>query len=99
MVNSDVFRAMFSNENTKEAREGRLRIIDSTPTAVHQMLIYMYTGELPKEYDTEKDAIPLLCIAHKYQIESLMDFDVQQMIDRFTSITDLYYSQNTYKTE
>jgi hypothetical protein len=51
----------------------------------------MYTGELPKDYDTDKDAIPLMSIAHKYQIESLMDFDVQQMIDRFTSITDLYY--------
>jgi hypothetical protein len=83
VVNSDVFRAMFSHENTKEFLEGRIQIRDSTPTAVHQMLIYMYTGELPKEYAIEKDAVPLMLIANKYQIKSLLEFNVQKLIDRF----------------
>jgi hypothetical protein len=50
MVNSDVFMAMFSHENTKEAREGRIQITNSTGAAVRQMLFFMYTGELPTEY-------------------------------------------------
>jgi hypothetical protein len=72
MLNSDVFDAMFSNENTKESREGRIRIVDSTHTAVRQMLIYMYTGELPKEYAIETDAGPLTHIANEYQIKALI---------------------------
>jgi hypothetical protein len=83
MVNSDVFQAMFSHKNTKECRESRIVITDSTPTAVHQMLIYLYTGTLPKgEYAVEKHAGPLIKIANKYQIKSLMDFNVRKLIDR-----------------
>jgi hypothetical protein len=60
MLNSDVFDAMFSNGNTKEVREGRIRIADSTGTAVRQMLIYMYTDELPIEYAIERVSGPLM---------------------------------------
>jgi hypothetical protein len=83
MVNSDVFMAMFSHENTKEAREGRVQITDSTGTAVYQMLIYMYTGALPTEYAIEADASPLLYIANKYQIKSLIQSIEQELIARF----------------
>jgi hypothetical protein len=83
MLNSDVFRAMFSHENTQESREGRIQITDSTGTAVHQMLIYMYTGELPTEYDIETDAGPLMHMANKYQIKALIQLIEQQLIDRF----------------
>jgi hypothetical protein len=65
MINSDVFMAMFSNETTNEALEGRIKITDSTGTAVRQMLIFMYSGELPKEYTIETDVGPLLHIANK----------------------------------
>jgi hypothetical protein len=85
MANSDVFRAMFSHANTKESREGRILIEDSTLTAVHQMLIFLYTAELPEEYDIAKDAAPLIKIANKYQIESLMEFNAQKLVDRFAS--------------
>jgi hypothetical protein len=87
MVNSDVFHAMFSHENTKEAREGRIQIEDSTPTAVRQMLIHMYTctGALPKEYNIETDAGPLLYIANKYLIKSLIKLIEQELIARFAS--------------
>jgi hypothetical protein len=80
-----MLQAMFSHENTKEAREGRIVIEDSTTTAIHQMLIYMYTGELPKEYAIEKDAGPMMHLAIKYQIKSLAQLIEQQLVKRFAS--------------
>jgi hypothetical protein len=85
MVNSDVFHAMLSHETTEEAREGRIRIEDSAATAVRQMLIYLYTGELPKEYAIETDVGPLLHIANKYQIKSLIQLIEQELINRFVA--------------
>jgi hypothetical protein len=85
MVNSDVFMAMFSHQNTKESREGRIKITDSTATAVRQMLIYMYTGDLPQEYAMETDAGHLLHIANKYQIKSLVQTIEPQLVNRFAS--------------
>jgi hypothetical protein len=85
MVNSDVFRAMFNHTNTKECQESRILIQDSTPTAVSQMLIYLYTDELPKEYAIETDAFPLLYIANKYQIKSLVQIIEWRLIARFAS--------------
>jgi hypothetical protein len=75
--------AMFSHKSTKEASEGRIRITDSTGTAVHQMLTYMYTGELPKEYAMETDAGPLLQIANKYHIKPLIELIEQDLVERF----------------
>jgi hypothetical protein len=83
MVNSDVFHAMFSHQNTQEAREGRIQITDSTGPAVRQMLIYMYTGKLPKEYSIETDAGPVMHLANKYQIKSLAQLIEQELIIRF----------------
>jgi hypothetical protein len=83
MVNSDVFMAMFSHENTQEAREGRIQIEDSTSTVVRQMLIFLYTWELPKEYAIETDAGPLMHLANKYQIKALVKFIEQELINRF----------------
>jgi hypothetical protein len=78
IVNSDVFQAMFSHENTKEAREGRIQITDSTVTAVRQMLIYMYTGKVAvKDYAIETDAPPLMAIADKYLMKPLVDFNAE----------------------
>jgi hypothetical protein len=85
MVNSDVFQAMFSHENTKEAREGRIIIEDSAATAVRQMLSYMYTSELPTEYVIETDTGPLLYIANKYQIKLLIQLIEQELVNRFAS--------------
>jgi hypothetical protein len=82
-VNSDVFRAMFSHKNTKECQESRIVIGDSTATVVRQMLVYMYTGTLNNgQYEVEKDAVPLMQIAYKYQIKSLTDFNEQKLVDR-----------------
>jgi hypothetical protein len=74
---------MLRHKSTKEFRESRLRIKDSTVTAVNQMLIYMYNGgKLPKEFNTEEDAPHLMKIANKYQIEPLMDLIEEQLISR-----------------
>jgi hypothetical protein len=79
-----VFRAMFSHKNTKEFRESRVEICDSTATIVDKMLIYIYTGTLScEQYSVEEDAVPLMQIAHKYQIESLMHFNEVKLIERF----------------
>jgi hypothetical protein len=83
MVNSDVFNAMFSHKNTKEFLDSRIIIEDSTATAVHQMLIYLYTEELPSEYATETDAGPLLHIANKYQIKALVQPIEEGLVKRF----------------
>jgi hypothetical protein len=82
VLSSDVFSAMFRHKSTKEFRESRIQIKDSTPAAVHQMLLFMYGRKLPDDYDIEKDAIPLLKIANKYQIKSLMDLIEEQLIER-----------------
>jgi hypothetical protein len=88
VLNSDVFQAMFSHENTQEAREGRIVIKDSAATAVRQMLIYMYTRKLPTEYAIESDAGPLLYIANKYQIKALVRLIERELINRFASKLD-----------
>jgi hypothetical protein len=84
MVNSDVFHAMFSHETTKEARESRIVIEDSTATAVRQMLIYLYTNELPEEFAIETDAGLLMHIANKYQIKSLVQLIERKLVNRFS---------------
>jgi hypothetical protein len=83
VVNSDVFRTMFSHKDTKECQESRIQIKDFTANCVRQMLVYMYTGTFKTgQYEVEKDAVPLMQIAHKYQIKSLTDFNEQKLVDR-----------------
>jgi hypothetical protein len=83
IANSEVFAAMFRHKNTKEFRESRIQIKDSSITAVRQMINYMYTGKVPDSYydydvdDAEKDILPLMAIAHKYQIKPLIEFNEQ----------------------
>jgi hypothetical protein len=69
---------MFSHQDTKECRESRIIITDSTIAAVRHMINYMYTGALPYpnncDYHDNMVALPLLAIAHKYQIKPMMCF-------------------------
>jgi hypothetical protein len=74
---------MFSHKDTKECQESRITITDSTAPAVGQMIHYIYTGKVSENgYDAEKDALPLMAIAHKYQIKPLMDYNEQKLIER-----------------
>jgi hypothetical protein len=59
--------------------------VDSTATAVSQMLVSIYTRELPKEYSIETDAVPLMHLANKYQIKSLAQLIQQGLVDRFAA--------------
>jgi hypothetical protein len=69
---------MFAHKDTKESQQSRIVIPDSTGTAVYQMLVYMYTRELPDDYDVETDAVPLMSIANKYQISALVKLNQQK---------------------
>jgi hypothetical protein len=79
LINSSEFRGMFSH---KEIQESRIQIKDSTATVVHQMLYYIYTGDLPKDYDVDNHAIPLMYIANKYQIHPLVNYNQQKLVAR-----------------
>jgi hypothetical protein len=83
IANSEVFAAMFRPKNTKECRESRITIKDSTILAVHQMIHYMYTGNISDDYDKVADALPLLTIAHKYQIKPLVEFNEEILSRRY----------------
>jgi phospholipid N-methyltransferase len=76
---------MFSHKDTKECRESRIIIKDSTIAAVRQMVHYMYTGKVSDDYDKVADALPLMAIAHKYQIKPLMDLNEPILINRLVS--------------
>jgi hypothetical protein len=43
----------------------------------------MYSGERPTEYAIETDASPLMHLAHKYHIQSLVQLIEQELINRF----------------
>jgi len=64
---SEVFRAMLSHP-TKEARSGRIEILDADATVIEQMLAYIYTGFAP---NVEAIAEDLLIAANKYALEEL----------------------------
>ncbi len=62
---SDVFRAMFSHETTKEAITSEIEITDSSPDAIRQMLKFLYTDECEAMEDY---ALELLPLADKYNL-------------------------------
>jgi len=70
MAHSEVFRAMFSHKTTLENIEGRIRLTDTNPTAVQQMLTYMYSGSLPDIFEDDH-APSLIEIAEKYGLDPL----------------------------
>jgi hypothetical protein len=45
----------------------------------------MYTGKISEDYGREEDALPLLTIAHKYQIKPLIDFNEQILVERLVN--------------
>jgi len=65
---SPVFGAMFTS-GMKEAKTGRVRIVDIDPTAFEHFLKFLYTGMLESSAMGEE----LFTIADKYQVETLME--------------------------
>jgi len=81
MAHSEVFRAMFTHEDTMESIEGRVKLTDTNPTAVHHMLTYMYSGSLPDGF-ADADADSLIEISEKYALDQLKVLCQDKLISR-----------------
>merc|ERR1711902_409001 len=66
---SDVFKAMFSHENTKEGQTNQAEITDTDPDTLEQLLKYIYSDKL--ECDMPNLASSLMTAADKYNIPRL----------------------------
>ncbi|KAI1712850.1 BTB/POZ domain-containing protein [Ditylenchus destructor] len=83
MAHSEVFRAMFSHKDTLENIESRIKMTDTNPTAVHQMLTYMYSGGLPDGF-ADDHAPALIEISEKYGLDPLKILCQDKLISRLT---------------
>ncbi|KAF7636801.1 BTB domain-containing protein [Meloidogyne graminicola] len=93
--NSLVFRRMFEQKDTLEAKNGEINIVDSSPKCVRALLDYFYNGEINKEI-LEKLVFELFVVAHKYEVKSLMVICEHMMvmkIDPKNFATCVDYSQ------
>lgn len=80
---SDVFEAMFQNKSAMtEARSGELEIVDFEADAVETMLYFMYNGTILDEKMINSD---LLRLGEKYNVNSLMDFCVEHLIENLST--------------
>lgn len=84
IAHSEVFRAMFSHKDMIENIESRMVLTDTTPTAVHQMLTYMYSGSLPNGFEDE-DASALIQISEKYALDPLKILCQYRLISRLVN--------------
>lgn len=66
---SDVFKAMFSHENTKEGQTNTVEITDTEPDTLEQLLRYLYSDKL--DCDMPNLASSLMRAADKYNIPRL----------------------------
>merc|ERR1712008_558379 len=66
---SDVFKAMFSHENTKEGQTNQVDITDTDPDTLEQLLKYIYPDKL--DCDMPNLASSLMRAADKYNIPRL----------------------------
>jgi len=66
---SDVFKAMFSHENTKEGQTNQVDITDTDPDTLEQLLKYIYSDKL--DCDMPNLASSLMRAADKYNIPRL----------------------------
>ncbi|KAI6178814.1 Speckle-type POZ protein [Aphelenchoides besseyi] len=83
MAHSDVFRAMFKHPSTIENIENKVVLKDTNPTAVDQMLTYMYSGSLPDTF-LDEHASALMQIAEKYALDSLKLLCQEKLISRLS---------------
>uniref|UniRef100_A0A914LD30 BTB domain-containing protein n=1 Tax=Meloidogyne incognita TaxID=6306 RepID=A0A914LD30_MELIC len=63
---------MFEQKYMKEARSGKIKIVDSSAECFKAMLEYFYSGEINKE-TIKKHYEGLFAIAHKYEVKQLME--------------------------
>ena len=75
---SPVFVKMFEHD-MKESATNKVKVDDIQPNVFKEMLIYIYTGRVPKIGD-ENMAFDLLYAADKYQLDHLKSLCEQQII-------------------
>lgn len=78
---SPVFDAMWS-ASMKEKTEKEVSIEDLEPSAVRQMIRFMYTGVLSPEPDGDLETLSLLEAAHRYQVPCLVEMCVMALAAR-----------------
>jgi hypothetical protein len=66
---SPVFDAMLNRHDTKEAREGVIKITDINHNVLTEMIRYMYYDEIPK---LKEMALDLLVAGNKYDLPGLV---------------------------
>lgn len=94
---SPVFAAMFSS-GMREGREREVVIDDLVPSAVREMLSFLYTGTIDKaQLSRDEEALALLEVAHRYEAVALVErctlalggrLEAQTVLDRL-SVSDL----------
>ena len=79
VARSSVFRAMFEAD-MKEARTGRVQIVDATPDIFEQFLQFLYTGQLAKPASKH-----LGYLAEKYDVKTLSSLCPSIVADEVTN--------------
>ena len=77
---SPVFARMFEHD-MQESSSNKVKVDDLDPDTLKEMLVYMYTGQVPK-IEQDKVAYGLLYAADKYQLDHLKSLCEQHIICR-----------------
>jgi hypothetical protein len=91
MARSPVFRAMFSC-GMSESSSSEVRIPDAIPSVLREMLHFMYTDRCSSTSPCEvlvDSAIPLLCVALKYQVCGLVNLCEEYLAEQLADDTAL----------
>ena len=94
---SEVFRAMFGHDETKESQTGRVEILDLSPKTVSALLRFIYTDEVKPDEIT----VALLEASHKYLILPLFE-DCKRYLSanvKLETVIEIFAASFTYEAE
>ena len=77
---SPVFRAML-DAGMEEGQKGRVKVEDAEPVILKELLQYVYTNKLGADF---KDFKKLMILADKYQLEELVDYTSNKILEGLT---------------
>ena len=77
---SPVIRAMLE-AGMMEGLKGRVKVEDTEPAILRQLLQYLYTRQLGPDF---RDYQELMVLANKYQVEELVDFTSTKILETLT---------------
>jgi BTB/POZ domain/Leucine rich repeat len=95
-IQSPVFTAMFEND-MKEARSGKMEIVEFSEKAVEEFLRYMYTGTLMDS----KNVMELFALAAKYDMTVLKDAAESRILEKVkeSNALDVLSLGNLYSSD